>query len=132
MNCFTRLLVLTLVLCVGRMPVPWGHSHSGMATEQLAAHLQQYHSATSDSELPRGWHWHIAELDLSTDGEEGESPVAVLRMGFDDSLVPMPDATKVTFKAQILSCCTSASLVSDLAHAVRQQHTYLRLNVLLI
>lgn len=133
MNWFSKLLVLALILCLSRIPIPWGHSHSEMDAEQLAVHLHQYHPATTESELPKGFHWHVVELDLTSDGEEGENPVAVLRVSLGDSLmVPMPDPTNAAFTPQTLTSRTSVSTDSSLAHAVRQQRTYLRLNVLLI
>lgn len=133
MNWFTKLLVLALILCLSRIPIPWAHSHSGMDTEQLAFHLHKYHPATTESELPNGFHWHLAEFDRTSDGDEGENPVAVLRVSLGASLmVPLPDPTIAAFPPQTLRSRPSVSTDVSLAHAVRQQHTYLRLNVLLI
>lgn len=133
MNWLNRILVLILILCLSRTPVPWGHSHSGMDAGQLALHLHKYHPATGKDELPKGWHWHVTQIELSADGETGKYPVAVLEESAGKSTIPpAPDSTHLGFTPPTVFCDSSASTEIAWAHAVFQQQTYLRLNVLLI
>lgn len=128
-----RMLVLALIPCLCHMPLPWGHSHGGMNDGQLARHLQVYHPATGEQDLPKGWHWHVTLLALSTNGEAGQYPVAILPESDDKSLfVPIPVATTADNTASSVPFHVAASADIAWAHAVRQQQTYLRLNVLLI
>lgn len=133
MNWLNRILVLMLILCLSRTPVPWGHSHSGMDAGQLALHLQKYHPATGKDELPKGWHWHVTHIELSADGETGKYPVAVLEESVGKTLTaPTPDTTHIGLTPLIVTFDSSTSAEVASAHAVFQQQTYLRLNVLLI
>jgi hypothetical protein len=50
-----------LVIVFGRGPVPWFHTHDGLAhdpraQEALAQHLERFHSASDQDE--HGWHLH--------------------------------------------------------------------------
>jgi hypothetical protein len=133
MNWFNRILVLALILCLSRTPIPWGHSHIGMDAEQLAVHLHKYHPATRVNELPKGWHWHLTRIERTIDEEKCQFLVASLHESLAKLLnAPMPDATISDFAEQAFPPRTPVSTDIAWAHAVRQQQTYLRLNVLLI
>lgn len=126
-----RILVLLLMLCVSRTPIPWGHSHQGMDAQQLAVHLQQYHPATAGSELPCGWHWHLARVELATDDETGRDRAVILEECRDPLLIaPAPVHAGLAPLAGASAPISSTGFAS--AQAVRRQQTYLRFNVLLI
>jgi hypothetical protein len=133
MNSFIRIVVLALVLCPSRTPLPWGHSHSGMDAEELVSHLDKYHPATSKSDLPKGWHWHVSQVDVNTDGQTKPIPVAVVERSSGTSLVvPTPDRTSAVYPTELFRPEGPDWTCISPAHACYQQQTYLRLNVLLI
>lgn len=126
-----RILVLLLMLCLSRTPIPWGHSHQGMDAQQMAVHLQQFHPATAGGELPRGWHWHFARVELATDDETGRDRALIL----EESRFPLLIAPAPTHAGLAPLAAASAPVPpTDLAsaRAVRREQTSLRFNVLLI
>lgn len=54
-----RASILFLVLSVGRVPVPWIHSHDWLCVGSLADHLQLEHIDSCECELPCGLHIHV-------------------------------------------------------------------------
>lgn len=57
MHRFRGQLTVLLVLVVGRVPLPWGHTHAGVAAQELSRHVSLFHGCTS-AEPSLGWHWH--------------------------------------------------------------------------
>lgn len=52
-------MILLLALSVGRIPVPWVHSHGWLNGEELAVHLESSHFAGCECELTDGVHLHV-------------------------------------------------------------------------
>ena len=51
--------ILLLALSVGRIPVPWVHSHGWLGDEALAEHLESSHHCSFECDIPGGVHVHI-------------------------------------------------------------------------
>ena len=131
MNWLHRILVPTLILLLSQAPIPWGHSHIGMDAGQLAVHLGRYHASTGETELPDGWHWHFAKVELGTLAEPGRDADAAWQESIGRlHLLRIPGATDTPFNHPAPSCYPAGSGIVP-AHAEHQQQTYLRLNVLL-
>lgn len=74
----TRMIVLATILMVAHVPLPWRHCHKGMSTVQLTSHLRRYHASSSQSQLPRGWHWHFFQAEQASGNRltsQGEASV---------------------------------------------------------
>lgn len=84
-----------LVLVLTHAPIPWSHNHDSFTTEQLVAHLQQYHPNCPVSNLPRGWHLHYFDLGQA----ERDDDVAVFEM-FSSRLEQLRSA----------SCCLASEI----------------------
>lgn len=128
-----RFLAWALICCFTHAPVVWGHSHEKMDAEQLVAHLCQYHPATSDEELPKGWHWHVSCIDDFQDTRSKE--VCKVLISLSDAhrlLLPGPDTSIAVLSAMTMPSRFSVPIDLRSARAIGQQKTYLRLNVLLI
>jgi len=54
-----RTAILLLILSVGRIPLPWIHSHDWLCTDSLANHIQAYHVDSCECALPCGLHFHV-------------------------------------------------------------------------
>ena len=131
MNWISRTLVPTLILLLCQTPIPWGHSHIGMDEGQLAVHLGKYHASTRETELPDGWHWHFATVELGTLAEPGRDADATWQESIGRLLLlRIPSSADTSFNEQAHSCYPAGSGIVG-AHAEHQQLTYLRLNVLL-
>lgn len=129
MVCFNRIVVLVLILCLSRTPLPWGHTHDGMDADQLAIHVRTCHPVTSERGLPRGWHWHLTPIDGIMDHE-----VSAIVPARSDNSLTLPTLQPAaggggTPKLGSGTCCGRFLAT---ARAVRQQKTHLRLKVLLI
>ncbi len=133
MTCFNRIIVWTLILCLSRTPLPWGHSHYGLDAEQLASHLRTYHPATSECDLPKGWHWHLTQFEVFTDGDTLDRHAALLTEGSDafDVSQSASDAAVFSFTDKYRPDCLAPMNLAS-AQAEWHQQTYLRLSVLLI
>ena len=128
---FNRITVLAAILCLSHAPIPWAHRHLGLNAEQLASHLREYHPATSDSEVPQGWHWHVVQLDVTTNGEHRDE--FVTDSSNHSRFAPVPESTSIVSAQQTTPGTRSPIWMNGLeARAVYQQRSYLRLNVLLI
>lgn len=127
---YNRIVVLTVILCLSRVPIPWAHSHVGMNAEQLVSHLNQYHAGATENELPTEWHWHVLRFDLITEYEIDHSLVAVPQFCeeqlSDQNSVSTMDVLNEDLRSRVLRT------EDRLRHATRQQKSYLRLKVLLI
>lgn len=62
--------VWMLVLVLSHAPIPWSHNHDSLTTDQLVAHLQQYHPNCPLGNLPRGWHLHYFDLGQADPGDD--------------------------------------------------------------
>jgi len=122
-----RFLVFMLILCLSRTPIPWGHTHDGMNAGQLASHLQKFHP--EGDELPEGWHWHLIPIELATEGAVDQFSLANVEV-YDQTPfeISAPGDTNAVSQTNVSSKWKNVSK----ANAVRQQQTYMRLNVLLI
>lgn len=71
-----RTLIAFLALSLGRVPVPWVHSHAWLDAEQLDRHLAEYHPGECEWDLPCGIHLHFfnwADPHRGGDGRRGDS-----------------------------------------------------------
>ena len=129
MDLLKRVIVTTLILCLSRTPLPWGHSHSELDQEILISHLNRCHPATRESNLPLGWHWHFGPLESMTDDTGSRLPLVESGVWLESIL----------FRTLVLSnsiCVTTPDRITytDITASQSNQHCrkYLLLNVLLM
>ncbi len=65
-------VVLLLLMAVGRIPIPWIHTHDAMSAVELDAHRSTYHHSESQAKLPKGWHMHFQCVGSNPTTPSGE------------------------------------------------------------
>ncbi len=66
-----RVTILLLVISVGRIPVPWIHSHEWLGGRALVEHIRGEHTWSCECELPCGFHVHVFAWGSSTPRPNG-------------------------------------------------------------
>ncbi|MEW4452107.1 hypothetical protein AB1L30_05415 [Bremerella sp. JC817] len=128
MPSLNRIVVLTLVLCLSRIPLPWGHSHGEMDVVQLASHLQAYHPAGTGNDLGKRWHWHVTPSSQAT----APLPRAVIEETSETTQPKHVSNVAVATSLELTSPLPPTKCVAALHQAAHRQPLYLRLGVLLI
>ncbi|QDV51809.1 hypothetical protein Enr17x_38680 [Gimesia fumaroli] len=126
-NHYIRQFALLLILTISLWPSHWTHTHQGLSGQQLARHLQLYHSNTPPSQLPQGWHCH------------SDWPFAVTENEIAPKIQPNQPVTSDTDHTGLIFVFNPiqkpgkiSDQTSSLFEGICSQQTYLFLNMLLI
>ena len=84
LNLARHVLVLCLILVLGRVPIPWAHSHEWLGPPNIGQHLRAYHrmlGSRSSTDLSQrrpedAWHLHVYCWFVPATTGEGISPPA--------------------------------------------------------
>lgn len=132
-----RLLVFPLLLLAISLPLRWGHSHERLQGQQLAQHMQLFHSPLHNQSLPTGWHSHplFPGIDLeehnhsfvfnNSSGSGFQSPVVNIHPDLEPVDPGIPDYLD-------LKLLWRNHLEIQAYNNTRSTHTYLYLQILLI